>query len=90
MSETLPERAALYAQEGMGEIEEQMRALRRYAATHDYLIVGEYADESAGYPGRDTLLRDAGDGRFDLVLLRYRPDPNGGVTRIGAMRIHQR
>ena len=89
MSETLPERAALYAQGGMGEAEDQMRALRHYAASHDYLVVGEYADETARYPGRETLLRDAGDGRFDLVLMGYQPDPGGG-TRIGAVRIHER
>jgi hypothetical protein len=35
------------------------------------------------------LLRDAGDGRFDLVLMRYQPDPGSGA-RIGAVRIHPR
>ncbi len=89
--ESIPYRAALYVPDDeVGEIEGHLAALRRSAASKDYLVVGEYTDGAAGYPNRAQLLRDAQAERFDIVLTRYQPDPDSAETRMAVMRISPR
>jgi len=90
--DNIPYRAALYVpgDDDTGEIEGHLAALRRSAASKDYLVVGEYADGAAGYPNRAQLLRDAQAERFDIVLTRYQPDPDSAETRVAVMRISPR
>ena len=53
--------------------ETQLHDLRQMAAQRGYEIVQEYTDRISGVkarrPGLDALLRDAGRGRFDIVLV---------------------
>ena len=53
--------------------ETQLLDLRQMAAQRGYEVVQEYTDRISGVkarrPGLDALLRDAGRGRFDVVLV---------------------
>jgi site-specific DNA recombinase len=87
-------RAALYARVSTEEqreresIQSQLEFGRRYAATHEITIVGEYADEAVSgtvpfqmrLEGR-RLLEDLREKKFDLVLT-FRLDRLGRETRL--------
>jgi DNA invertase Pin-like site-specific DNA recombinase len=70
-------RAAIYARvstsDGRQEVENQLAELRRFAATQNWEIAGEYIDhESGGKADRAEFRRmftDAAQRRFDLVLV---------------------
>lgn len=70
-------RAAIYARvstaDGRQEVENQLAELRRFAALQSWEITGEYVDhESGGRADRAEfrrMFRDAGQRRFDLILV---------------------
>lgn len=67
-------RAAIYARVSTGEqtLENQLVALREFAAACGHQVVAEYTDTETGAadsrPGLDRMLADAARRRFDLLL----------------------
>src|SRR4051812_8477198 len=68
-------RAALYLRVSTVDQhpETQLHDLRSLAAQRGFEIVAEYTDRISGAkarrPGLDSLIKDAGHGRFDVVLV---------------------
>jgi site-specific DNA recombinase len=58
------------------QLEGQLTAMRRYARARKWQIAGEYVDEGRSYrrhrPGFEQMMKDAGSGNCDAILVECR------------------